>query len=282
MTTKTSSVEHVGQPPGPLGDLPPCQPPIADHEREPIGMTIGDGLVDGPHAPLHGSEGIGGPSRRGNRRELASYTEPLELVGLAASGTMSCATALVTYHRRVLTEDEVERLVSDAASGVQGAWDHLVEGFSGLVWSVIRAHGIYGAEGADIFQTVWLRFVEHIDRLNHPGRPGAWLATTARHECYRVTRRGARSIPTADVPEVAAPDGADVLVDTLQRAEQRDAVLAALNVLPPRCQELLRLLAAEPPLSYDEVADVLEIPKGSIGPTRGRCLERLRRVLAEG
>ena len=245
-------------------------------------MTIGDGLVDRPHAPLHDSEGIGGPSRRGNRRELASYTEPLELVGLAASGTMSCATALVTYHRRVLTEDEVERLVSDAASGVQGAWDHLVEGFSGLVWSVIRAHGIYGAEGADIFQTVWLRFVEHIDRLNHPGRPGAWLATTARHECYRVTRRGARSIPTADVPEVAAPDDADVLVDTLQRAEQRDAVLAALNVLPPRCQELLRLLAAEPPLSYDEVADVLDIPKGSIGPTRGRCLERLRRVLAEG
>jgi RNA polymerase sigma factor (sigma-70 family) len=195
---------------------------------------------------------------------------------------MSCLGALVTYHRRVLTEDEVERLVSDAASGAQGAWDGLVEGFSGLVWSVIRAHGIYGAEGADIFQTVWLRFVEHIDRLNHPGRPGAWLATTARHECYRVTRRGSRSIPTADVPEVAAPDDADVLVDTLQRAEQRDAVLAALDVLPPRCQELLRLLAAEPPLSYDEVADVLDIPKGSIGPTRGRCLDRLRRVLAEG
>jgi RNA polymerase sigma factor (sigma-70 family) len=194
---------------------------------------------------------------------------------------MSRPSPLVTYHRPVLEEVEVARLVESATTGDRQAWDQLVEAFSGLVWSVIRGHGIYGAEAADIFQTVWLRFVEHVGRLNHPGRPGAWLATTARHECYRVTRRSARVVPSAEVPEVPSVDGADVLLDDLERTGRRDAVLAAVEQLPARCQELLRVLGSDPPLSYDEVAEIMEMPKGSIGPTRGRCLDRLRRILAD-
>lgn len=187
----------------------------------------------------------------------------------------------VTYHRCVLEEAEVAKLVADAANGEREAWNRLVETFSGLVWSVIRGHGVYGAEANDVFQTVWLRFVEHIGRLNHPGRPGAWLATTARHECYRISRRTKRVVPSADVPEVPAVDGADALLDDLERTGRRDAVLAAVEQLPARCQELLRVLGADPPLSYDEVAEMMDIPKGSIGPTRGRCLDRLRRILVD-
>jgi RNA polymerase sigma factor (sigma-70 family) len=179
----------------------------------------------------------------------------------------------------VLDEGSVSRLVGEAAGGDPAAWDQLVDGFSGLVWSVVRGHGLYGAEAADISQTVWLRFVEHLHRLRQPERAGAWLATTARHECLRVLRRRGRSIAVADVPEqldgaTDADPGALVLA-----AEDHELLIAALAELSSPCQTLLRLLIADPPLSYDEISGVLDMPKGSIGPTRQRCLSRLRAAM---
>src|SRR3982751_6922277 len=94
----------------------------------------------------------------------------------------------------------IRRLVASASAGDQAAWNGLVAAFAGLVWSVIRSHNIFGAEAADISQTTWLRFVEHLDRLREPDRAGAWLATTARHECLRTLRRQGRSIAVADPP----------------------------------------------------------------------------------
>ena len=183
------------------------------------------------------------------------------------------------YPRCVLDEGSVSRLVGEAAGGDAAAWDQLVDGFSGLVWSVVRGHGLYGAEAADISQTVWLRFVEHLHRLRQPERAGAWLATTARHECLRVLRRRGRSIAVADVPEQL--DGAtDADPGTLVlAAEDHELLIAALAELSAPCQALLRLLIADPPLSYDEISGVLDMPKGSIGPTRQRCLSRLRAVM---
>jgi RNA polymerase sigma factor (sigma-70 family) len=179
----------------------------------------------------------------------------------------------------VLDEGSVSRLVGEAAGGDPAAWDQLVEGFSGLVWSVVRGHGLYGAEAADISQTVWLRFVEHLHRLRQPERAGAWLATTARHECLRVLRRRGRSIPVADVPEqldgaTDADPGAILLT-----AEDHELLMVALAELSAPCQGLLRLLIADPPLSYDDISAVLDMPKGSIGPTRQRCLSRLRAAM---
>lgn len=171
------------------------------------------------------------------------------------------------------------RLVGAAGTGDQTAWNELVDGFSGLVWSVVRGHGLYGAEAADISQTVWLRFVEHLDRIREPERAGAWLATTARHECLRVLRRRGRSIPVADTPEVvdvtAEADPGTIVV----AAEDHELLMTALDGVSAPCQTLLRLLIADPPLSYDEISAVLDMPKGSIGPTRQRCLVRLRAVL---
>jgi RNA polymerase sigma factor (sigma-70 family) len=181
----------------------------------------------------------------------------------------------------VLQPEETRLFVLAAAGGDRAAWDRLVDEYSGLVWSVIRGCGLFGAEAADVSQTVWLRFVEHIDRLREAERAGAWLATTARHECFRVLRRSGRQVVTADVPEVAAPDGADAVVEALAAAADRGAVLVALGRIPPRCQELLRLMAAEPPLTYDDIALSMDVPRGWIGPTRGRCLNHLRRALAD-
>ena len=179
----------------------------------------------------------------------------------------------------MLEPDEVRQLVAGAASGDRGAWERLVDEYSGLVWSVIRGCGLFGAEAADVSQTVWLRFVEHVDRLREAERAGAWLATTARHECFRVLRRSGRQLATGDVPEVASPDETEHYVDALAAAEDRGAVVAAMEYLPSRCQQLLRLMTVEPALSYDEIAVLLDVPRGWIGPTRGRCLDRLRRLL---
>jgi RNA polymerase sigma factor (sigma-70 family) len=174
----------------------------------------------------------------------------------------------------VLTNTEVQELVVAAAAGNQSAWDGLVENFSGLVWSVIRSYNVYGAEANDVFQTVWLRFVEHVGRVENPK---AWLATTARHECFRVNRKASRVTPMAEVPEAATDDDADGVLDAITDASRRGAVVEAFVRMPEGCQQLLRLLAAD--LSYDEIAELIGRPKGSIGPTRARCLARLRGLL---
>jgi RNA polymerase sigma factor (sigma-70 family) len=170
---------------------------------------------------------------------------------------------------------DVERLVRDAAAGDQAAWNRLVERFNGLVWAVVRSHRLAGADASDVVQTTWLRLVEHLDRLQDPERVGAWLATTARRECLRTLRMSARVLPTETEllpdPGIDAPLGAALL------AEERDRALwEAFGGLSERCQVLLRLLVADPPPSYEDVGAALDMPIGSIGPTRQRCLERLR------
>ncbi|HSK26533.1 MAG TPA: sigma-70 family RNA polymerase sigma factor [Jiangellales bacterium] len=181
-------------------------------------------------------------------------------------------------------ERTTAELVRDAASGDQSAWDELVERYSGLVWAVARGHRMGHADASDVFQTTWLRLVEHLDRLREPEHLGGWLSSTARRECLRVLRLRGRELPDEDVafgrdtgprddPPVPGPEAA------LLAREERAAVVAAFGHLPDRCQVLLRMLAADPAPSYTEVSTTLDMPVGSIGPTRGRCLEHLRRLL---
>jgi RNA polymerase sigma factor (sigma-70 family) len=165
-----------------------------------------------------------------------------------------------------------------AASGDQQAWDHLVDRFAGLVWSVIRGFRLGSADAGDVFQTTWLRLVEHAGRIQQPERVGAWLASTARHECLAVLRKGARYGGGEDVSEeiVDLRPGPDHALLT----EERDRALRiALGQISERCQQLLRLLATDPAPSYVEVSVALDMPIGSIGPTRSRCLEHLRHHL---
>ncbi|GGM39340.1 RNA polymerase sigma factor [Micromonospora sonchi] len=172
-------------------------------------------------------------------------------------------------------------LVSDAARGDEAAWTELVRRYTPLVYSVIRSHDLVGADAADVNQTVWLRLVEHLDQVRDPEALGAWLAVTTRRECYRMSRLGRRTQPVD--PSDAALEAchgtwADAVApdEDLLRAERRQALREGFAQLPPRCQELLSLLTADPPLSYREAADRLGVPIGSIGPTQGRCLRRLR------
>lgn len=184
--------------------------------------------------------------------------------------------------------DEIAGLVRAAAGGDSAAWTAIVEDFSGLVWAITRGYRLGSADAADVFQTTWLRLAEHLDRIASPERLGAWLATTARRESLRIARTSARTIPAdeatlvglghvdGDSPEQAALDAEQVLLDS-ERARQ---LWSAFRELSDRCQQLLRVLMASPPPSYAEVGAALGLPVGSIGPSRARCLDRLRQMLA--
>lgn len=170
-------------------------------------------------------------------------------------------------------------LVRAAAEGDQAAWDALVKRFGGLVWSIARAHRLSAADAADVSQTAWLRLVENLGRLRDPDRVGAWLATTSRNECLRIIRRSGRQVPTdldLDTVEPTAIQAPPVDAGLLA-GERDEALWQAFSAISERCQRLLRLLIADPPPSYEEIGDLLEMPLGSIGPTRARCLEHLRR-----
>ena len=184
--------------------------------------------------------------------------------------------------------DDTGQLVRGAAGGDEVAWRGLVERFSGLVWAVARAYRLTHADAADVYQTTWLRLAEHIRRIDHPDRVGAWLATAARRECLQSLRSTARTTPTDDMdrldasPAVGNPTEETVLAAEQERedADRAAVVWRALGRLSARCRELLRVLMASPPPSYAEVAAALGLPLGSIGPTRARCLQRLREEVA--
>jgi RNA polymerase sigma factor (sigma-70 family) len=168
--------------------------------------------------------------------------------------------------------------VRAARDGDRAAWNALVARYTGLVWGVTRAHRLGDADAADVFQTTWLRLVERLDDIRNPEGIGAWLATTARHESLRVLRVGQRHVLTDgyDLPDEAI-DGA--LDERLLTDERNAALWRAFSEITDRCRGLLRMLVADPPPSYEDVSAALDMPIGSIGPTRGRCLQQLRERL---
>jgi RNA polymerase sigma factor (sigma-70 family) len=188
----------------------------------------------------------------------------------------------------LVSPDDTGVLVRGAAGGDELAWRGLVARFSNLVWAVARAHRLANADAADVYQTTWLRLAEHIGRIEHPERVGAWLATAARRECLQSLRSAAKTAPTDDMDRlditaaVGNPTEEAVLAAETGRedAARAAAMWRAFERLSGRCRELLRILMASPPPSYAEVAAALGLPLGSIGPTRARCLQRLREEMA--
>jgi RNA polymerase sigma factor (sigma-70 family) len=175
-------------------------------------------------------------------------------------------------------QDWVEECVRLARTGDPGAWSEIVRRFEDMLRAVARGHRLSNADAADVVQTTWLRLAENLDRLQDPSRVGAWLATTARRECLRTVRQLARELPADHPPE--PPHSGVAPVDRRLLQADRDAALwSAFGRLPRRDQKLLRMLVADPQPSYEEIGTTLAMPIGSIGPTRGRALQRLRRGL---
>jgi RNA polymerase sigma factor (sigma-70 family) len=171
-------------------------------------------------------------------------------------------------------ERPVADLVASVRSGDQQAWDALIERYAPLVWSICRRYRLGDADIEDVAQSVWLHLVDSVGRIREPAALPGWLATTTQHECGRVLRTTKVTEPLRDTDGVT--DGI-ALEQELLEAERHAALREAFAHLSPGCQELVTLLIQDPPLSYAEIATRLGISVGSIGPMRGRCVERLRR-----
>ena len=165
--------------------------------------------------------------------------------------------------------------------GDPGALDDLVRLLSPMLWQVVRASGVDRATAEDVVQTTWLALVRSGETISEPRAVAGWLCTSARREAWRVARQSTRQQPVEDeaiarrLPDEPAPEGQVVLDDDNAR------LWASLGRLTERCQQLLRIVAAEPRPDYSMIAAELDMPVGSIGPTRGRCLDKLRRELVQ-
>jgi RNA polymerase sigma factor (sigma-70 family) len=170
---------------------------------------------------------------------------------------------------------ELERfLATHAGRGARG--QSAIDRLMSRMGSVARAHRLPAHQVDDVIQNTMLRLLEHRESIREPRAVGAWLQTTARNESLRVLRDGARARP---VSPGDLPDRSELspLQAHAESAERRIALLHAIDALPDRQRELMLALLAEPQPSYAEVARALDMPIGSIGPTRARALERLRR-----
>ena len=175
---------------------------------------------------------------------------------------------------------DVALLVRRAAEGDRWAWERLVDQFARLIWAMTREFKLVESDAADVFQATWLRLLEHIDRLEQPARVGSWLAATARHECLRsVAARKKVMLVQDDVTLHSGVAHEPEIDEGLLQEERAQAVRDALSRLPCRWRRLVEMLMADPPVPYTEISVELGLPMGSIGPTRGRCLERLRVLL---
>ncbi len=176
-------------------------------------------------------------------------------------------------------DSSVGDLVARARSGDRQAWDALVERYAPLIWSICRRHRLGRADADDVGQSVWLRLLDQLDRVREPAALPGWLSTTTRRECLRVLSAAQGPHATIYALDVESlPDQRAGTADQeLLAAERHAALRAAFTQLPPNGQQLLALLTADPPTPYADISAQLGIPVGSIGPTRSRYLDKIRR-----
>lgn len=188
-----------------------------------------------------------------------------------------------------LNDEDDAQLVARCRSGQSAAWAVLVERYQRLVYAVVRRAGHDEHTAADVFQTVFSRLIEHLPRLAQPERLQAWIVTTAKREALRTRERNQRNVSLTPEDEDAPAltdqlaDDAPLAEDALSELQQLDLLRRGLERLDERCRSLLTLVFRDEDehLPYDEVAKRLGLPTGSIGPTRSRCLDKLRKLVTE-
>jgi len=187
-----------------------------------------------------------------------------------------------------LADEDDAALVARCVSGDSAAWAALVQRYQRLVYAIVRRAGLDEHGAADIFQTVFTRLVQHLPRIAEPQRLQAWIVTTAKREAQLQRRRGQRNVSMTQADE-GGDEGAEwdladetpIAEQALDELQQLNLMRNALDRLEERCRTLLLLLFRDEDdkLPYDEVARRLSTSVGSIGPTRARCLDKLRKLV---
>lgn len=167
--------------------------------------------------------------------------------------------------------------------GSAAALDQLVEAMTPVLWHTVRAYGLAPETAEDVVQATWVALLRNADRVRDPQAVAGWLLTTARREAWQATRLAGRAVLVSpeevfdalDLVPTESPE------DLVIRASGDDELWGAVDGLPERCRRLLRLVAFTDRPDYRELAEHLQVPVGSVGPTRQRCLAKLRTALAE-
>jgi RNA polymerase sigma factor (sigma-70 family) len=171
-------------------------------------------------------------------------------------------------------DSPVDVLLDSAMAGVESAWQEIVARYSPLVFTVCHRCGVMGFDAEDVVANVWLRLIGNLSKIREPKALPKWLMTTTRRECVVLLRDRDRHIPKEEIDQ-AVPGTVDVF---LLDAERDDVVRRALAELSDGDRALLALLFSDPPTPYRTISAHLGIPVGAIGPTRQRCLARMRRI----
>lgn len=179
-------------------------------------------------------------------------------------------------------EDRTERLGATlvrAQAGDRESLHAIVAELTPLLWNVARGQGLERADAEDVVQSVWLSLVARLAHIETPNALIGWLVTACKREAWRArtVRDRSRAVEAADLADLVDPEPA--ADERLLADERLRTVRAALERLSPRCAELLRMLAVADRPDYSEIAGALGMPRGSVGPTRGRCLAKLRELL---
>jgi RNA polymerase sigma factor (sigma-70 family) len=169
-------------------------------------------------------------------------------------------------------------LVTRAAAGDQPAWDALVDRYAPLLWSLCHRHSLSDADADAIGQAVWLQLASQLGTLREPAALAGWLDATIRRECGKLPHAARELQAGRHAPDSETIPGEQTgMAEHELRAAERDAALReAFTRLPPCCQQLIALLTEDPPIPYAQISATLGIPPGSIGPSRRRCLNKLR------
>jgi RNA polymerase sigma factor (sigma-70 family) len=186
------------------------------------------------------------------------------------------------------TDSSAESLAGQAAaafeeyrSGRSEAMDGLVDSTTSLLWHTARAQGLTQQQAEDAVQTTWLLLVQHASSITEPRGVLKWLLTTVRRESWAAARRARREDARDDLTDIAPELPAEELdpEGMVVRGQDQHVLWRHFKTLPDRCQRLLRVVAVAERPDYAQVAEALAMPVGSIGPTRGRCLAKLRAAL---
>ncbi len=179
-------------------------------------------------------------------------------------------------------------LVAGCLRGEAKCWEALVKRYQRLVFAIVRRMGMDEHMAADVFQTVFSRLLTHLPRIAEPARLQAWIVTTAKREALLQRTRGERTVSMTDETEAGeesrewdVADNTPLTEDVLDQLQQIERVRQGLDRLDPRCRRLMDMLFNDDgiPVAYGDMAEKMNMPVGSIGPTRARCLEKLRKFL---
>ena len=163
-------------------------------------------------------------------------------------------------------------LVEGCLKGNQESWELLIRRYQNLIYSVPISYRFSAQDAADVFQSVCVILLEKLKTIRSAETLSSWLYITTRRQCWKTARKKSKEVELEGYDGPIEAAGEDLVLQYQVRA--------GLETLPEKCRDLLNALYyAEPPLSYDEITNQLGIPSGSIGPTRARCLERLKKVM---